>query len=199
MAKGEGRGHRTAARRRARRSPHSLAEAEAALDVGPGGARTQLAARPAEPAARLACRTARDETANVEVRRWGEPRSSDFTPRDHVELGERLRGLDFEAGGAHRRLALRRDARPSLARLHRALAQFMLDLHTREHGLHRSLRAVPRLAASGADAAPASCPSSSRTCSAVRGEQGYYLIPTAEVPVTNLVRDADRRRPSRCR
>ena len=73
-----------------------------------------------------------DETANVEVRRWGQPRIFDFTPRDHVELGARL-GLDFETGAllsGARFTFLRGPA----ARLHRALAQFMLDLHTHEHG-----------------------------------------------------------------
>jgi seryl-tRNA synthetase len=73
-----------------------------------------------------------DDTANVEVRRWGRPRTFDFTPRDHVELGARL-GLDFETGAllsGARFTFLRGPA----ARLHRALAQFMLELHTREHG-----------------------------------------------------------------
>jgi seryl-tRNA synthetase len=74
-----------------------------------------------------------DESANREVRRWGEPRRFAFTPRDHVELGERLGGLDFEAAT---RLSGARFVvmRAEVARLHRALAQFMLDLHTREHG-----------------------------------------------------------------
>jgi len=75
----------------------------------------------------------RDESANVEVRRWGEPPRFDFAPRDHVEIGERLAGLDFEAAA---RIAGSRFVvmRGEVARLHRALAQFMLDLHTREHG-----------------------------------------------------------------
>ncbi|HSF77352.1 MAG TPA: serine--tRNA ligase, partial [Steroidobacteraceae bacterium] len=75
----------------------------------------------------------RDESANVELRRWGEPRQLDFAPLDHIALGEKLGGLDFEAAtrisGA--RFAVMRGA---VARLHRALAQFMLDLHTAEHG-----------------------------------------------------------------
>ncbi|MGH8310240.1 MAG: serine--tRNA ligase, partial [Steroidobacteraceae bacterium] len=75
----------------------------------------------------------RDESANVEIRRWGKPRTFSFKPRDHVEVGERLGGLDFEAAG---RIAGARFAvmRSGVARLHRALAQFMLDLHAREHG-----------------------------------------------------------------
>ena len=75
----------------------------------------------------------RDEGANVELRRWGEPRHFTFKPRDHVAVGERLGGLDFEAAA---RMSGARFVviRAGLARLHRALAQFMLDLHTREHG-----------------------------------------------------------------
>src|SRR5690606_40542637 len=74
-----------------------------------------------------------DETANVEVRRWGEPRRFEFPVRDHVALGERMGGLDAEAGA---RLAGARFTvlRGELARLHRALSQFMLDLHTGDHG-----------------------------------------------------------------
>ena len=75
----------------------------------------------------------RDESANDEVRRWGEPRNFDFTPKDHVELGEKLGGLDFETAAkiSGARFSVMRGG---IARLHRALAQFMLDLHTREHG-----------------------------------------------------------------
>src|SRR6185437_7157269 len=74
-----------------------------------------------------------DETANVEVRRWGEPRRFTFKARDHIELGERLGGLDFEAAA---RISGARFVvmKSKVARLHRALAQFMLDLHTGEHG-----------------------------------------------------------------
>ena len=74
-----------------------------------------------------------DESANREIARWGEPRRCDFPLRDHVEIGERLGGLDFAAAA---RIAGARFVvmRSQVARLHRALAQFMLDLHTREHG-----------------------------------------------------------------
>src|SRR5262249_23590723 len=75
----------------------------------------------------------KDESANVEIRRWGEPRTLSFKPRDHVEIGERLGGLDFEAAvriSGSRFVVMR----SQIAHLHRALAQFMLDLHTREHG-----------------------------------------------------------------
>jgi seryl-tRNA synthetase len=127
-----------------------------------------------------------DETANVEVRRWGEPRALAFEPRDHVDVGERLRGLDFEAAGriAGARFVVRRGA---VARLHRALAQFMLDLHTREHGYTELY--VPYLANTAAFTGTGQLPKFKQDLFAVEGEQGFHLIPTAEVPVTNLVRE----------
>jgi seryl-tRNA synthetase len=128
-----------------------------------------------------------DENANVELRRWGTPRSFDFTPRDHVELGERLgRGMDFEAGAriAGARFVVLRD---KIARLHRALGQFMLDLHTREHGYTEVY--VPYMASPAALMGTGQLPKFEQDLFAVRSDQNYYLIPTAEVPVTNLVRD----------
>jgi seryl-tRNA synthetase len=128
-----------------------------------------------------------DEHANVELRRWGTPRSFDFTPRDHVELGEKLaRGLDFEAGAriAGSRFVVLRDA---VARLHRALGQFMLDLHTREHGYTEVY--VPYLASPASLRGTGQLPKFEQDLFAVRSEHNYYLIPTAEVPVTNLVRE----------
>jgi seryl-tRNA synthetase len=128
-----------------------------------------------------------DETANAEIRRWGEPRRFDFKPRDHVELGERLgRGMDFEAGAriaGSRFVVLRSD----IARLHRALGQFMLDLHTREHGYTEVY--VPYMASPASLTGTGQLPKFEQDLFAVRSEQNYYLIPTAEVPVTNLVRD----------
>ena len=122
-----------------------------------------------------------DETANVELRRWGTPRDFAFTPRDHVRLGEALGMLDFEAAA---RISGARFAvlRGGVARLHRALVQFMLDLHTREHGYTEVY--VPYLVgAARADRAPGSCPSSRTTCSASpRATTSCFLIPTAEVP-----------------
>ncbi|MBV8342782.1 MAG: serine--tRNA ligase [Gammaproteobacteria bacterium] len=127
----------------------------------------------------------RDESANAEVHRWGEPRQLAFKPRDHVELGERLGGLDFEAAS---RLSGTRFVvmRGGVARLHRALAQFMLDLHTREHGyteLH-----VPYMVRPAALVGTGQLPKFEQDLFAVRAEPPFYLIPTAEVPVTNLVR-----------
>jgi len=127
-----------------------------------------------------------DESANREVRRWGEPRRFPFSARDHVDLGERLGGLDFAAAA---RISGARFVvmRGTVARLHRALAQFMLDLHTREHGFTEVH--VPYLVQPQALIGTGQLPKFEQDLFAVRGEQGFYLIPTAEVPVTNLVRE----------
>jgi seryl-tRNA synthetase len=127
----------------------------------------------------------RDESANVEVRRWGEPKSFVFEPKDHVALGEPL-GMDFEAAG---RISGARFVVMTgmLAKLHRALAQFMLDLHVREHGYREAY--VPYLVHSTALVGTGQLPKFGQDLFAVHGEPGFYLIPTAEVPLTNLVRD----------
>ena len=132
----------------------------------------------------------KDETANVEVRRWGEPRALGFKARDHIEIGERLGGLDFEAAA---RISGARFVvmKGQVARLHRALAQFMLDLHTGEHGYTEVY--VPYLVQKQALLGTGQLPKFEQDLFAVRAEQSdspaFYLIPTAEVPVTNLVRD----------
>jgi len=128
----------------------------------------------------------RDASANREVRRWGEPRGLGFKARDHIEIGERLGGLDFEAAAriSGSRFVVMRGA---VARLHRALAQFMLDLHTREHGYTEVY--VPYLAQRAAFIGTGQLPKFEQDLFAVRGEQEFFLIPTAEVPVTNLVRE----------
>ncbi|MFO7278756.1 MAG: serine--tRNA ligase [Pseudomonadota bacterium] len=128
----------------------------------------------------------RDESANVEVRRWGEPRKFDFEPKDHVEIGERLAGLDFEAAAriSGARFAVMRNG---VARLHRALAQFMLDLHTREHGYTEVY--TPYLVQRHALVGTGQLPKFEQDLFAVKGEQDFFLIPTAEVSLTNLVRE----------
>ncbi len=128
----------------------------------------------------------RDETGNVEVRRWGEPRKFDFKPRDHVELGEKLGGLDFEAAA---RISGARFVvmRSQVARLHRAIGQFMLDLHTREHGYTEVY--VPYLVQAPSLQGTGQLPKFKADLFEVSGERELFLIPTAEVPVTNLVRD----------
>jgi seryl-tRNA synthetase len=128
----------------------------------------------------------RDESANVEVRRWGEPRALTFKPRDHVEIGEHLGGLDFEAAS---RISGARFVvmRSQVAQLHRALAQFMLDLHTREHGYTEVN--VPYLVHPEALVGTGQLPKFEQDLFRVQGEQTFYLIPTSEVTVTNLVRE----------
>ena len=128
----------------------------------------------------------RGEEDNLEVRRWGEPRRFEFEPKDHVQVGEMLGGLDFEAAA---RMSGARFVvmRGGVARLHRALAQFMLDLHTREHGYTEVH--VPYLVQPQALTGTGQLPKFEQELFAVRGEQHFYLIPTAEVPVTNLVRE----------
>jgi seryl-tRNA synthetase len=127
----------------------------------------------------------RDETSNVEVRRWGEPRKLAFAPKDHVEVGARL-GLDFDAAA---RISGARFVvmTGNLAKLHRALIQFMLDLHVREHAYREAY--VPYLVHAAALVGTGQLPKFEQDLFAVRGDPGYFLIPTAEVPVTNLVRD----------
>ena len=136
----------------------------------------------------------RDETGNVEVARWGTPRSFDFAVRDHVDLGEGLGQLDFEAAVklTGSRFTVMKGG---LARLHRALAQFMLDVHTAEHGYTEvyvpylvnadSLRGTGNLPKFESDLFQVPRDSKQSETDADK----LYLIPTAEVPVTNLVRD----------
>jgi len=128
-----------------------------------------------------------DETANVEVRSVGAPRTFDFEPLDHVDLGARHGGMDFEAAAAlsGARFVVLRGA---LARLHRALIQLMLDMHTREHGYTEMY--VPYLVEAATVTGTGQLPKFEADLFATRGERPLYLIPTAEVPLTNLVRDS---------
>lgn len=133
----------------------------------------------------------RDENDNLEVSRWGEPRTYDFEVRDHVTLGEMTGGLDFAAAvkltGA--RFVVMKG---QMARMHRALAQFMLDLHTEQHGYletyvpylvnHDTLYGTGQLPKFGGDLFH------TRPLEEEADSSSYALIPTAEVPVTNLVR-----------
>ncbi len=127
------------------------------------------------------------EDDNVELRTWGTPRDFDFEPRDHVALGEALRGLDFETASrlAHSRFAVMRGP---VARLHRALTQFMLDLHTREHGYVETY--VPYLVNADTLYGTGQLPKFEEDLFKMEGENPLYLIPTAEVLATNLVADS---------
>ncbi|MHB8386047.1 serine--tRNA ligase [Metallibacterium sp.] len=130
----------------------------------------------------------KDETANVEQRRWGTPRGFDFAVRDHVEIGARDGGLDGEAGA---KLSGARFTvlRGGIARLHRALAQFMLDLHTGEHGYLECN--VPLLVNPEVMQGTGQLPKFEEDLFATQvGDTRRYLIPTAEVALTNLVRES---------
>src|SRR5215469_7541639 len=133
----------------------------------------------------------RSEADNREVRRWGEPREFPFEPKDHVQVGEGLRGIDFEAAA---RMSGARFVvmRGQVSHLHRALAQFMLDVHTAEHGYTEVY--VPYLVQRQALLGTGQLPKFEDDLFKVSGkseaaaQQAFYLISTAEVPVTNLVR-----------
>jgi seryl-tRNA synthetase len=127
-----------------------------------------------------------DENANVEVRRWGDIPQFDFTPRDHVDIATDLGLLDLD-GAAKITGARFSVLKGDLARLQRALIQFMLDLHTREHGYQEVY--VPYLVNKESLLGTGQLPKFSEDLFTIEGEQGFALIPTAEVPVTNLVRD----------
>ncbi len=127
-----------------------------------------------------------DESANTEVRRWGEPREFDFDVQDHIDLGAGLGMLDFEA--ASRMSGARFSVmRGPLARLHRALIQFMLDTHTTEHGYEEAY--VPYLVQTQALVGTGQLPKFGEDLFRTSDERPFYLIPTAEVPVTNLAMD----------
>ncbi len=125
------------------------------------------------------------EADNEEVRRWGEPRKFDFEVKDHIDTGEALGMMDFEAAAklSGSRFAVMTGP---LARLHRALIQFMLDLHTNEHG-YREIY-VPYLVNSDSLRGTGQLPKFEEDLFAIR-DHDFYLIPTAEVPVTNLARN----------
>ncbi|RAU19334.1 serine--tRNA ligase [Nitrincola tibetensis] len=128
-----------------------------------------------------------DENDNVEVRRWGAPADFDFDVLDHVAVGERNAALDFETAAklTGSRFAVMRGP---MARLHRALAQFMLDTHTLEHGYEEVN--VPFMVNADSLQGTGQLPKFEEDLFKVPfGDRNYYLIPTAEVPVTNLVRD----------
>lgn len=128
----------------------------------------------------------RDEEDNREERRWGEPTQFDFEPKDHVDLGVDSGMMNFEAAAkitGSRFVTLQ----GSLARMQRALAQFMLDTHTGEHGYTETY--VPFLVNADSLQGTGQLPKFEEDLFKLSGELSYYLIPTAEVPVTNLVRD----------
>ena len=128
-----------------------------------------------------------DETGNVELRTWGVVPSFEFEPRDHVELGELHKMMDSEAAAklAGARFTL---LKSSFARLHRALAQFMLDVHTGEHGYTEVY--VPYLVKGETMQGTGQLPKFADDAFATTDDPPRYLVPTAEVPVTNLAADS---------
>ncbi len=128
----------------------------------------------------------KDEADNVEIRRWGEPKIFDFEVKDHVDLGAVNGWLDFETASkltGSRYVVMH----GQMAKLHRALIQFMLDVHTNEHGYTEVY--VPYIVNSESLKGTGQLPKFEEDLFCVDKEAGHYLIPTAEVPVTNIARD----------
>ncbi|WP_144394801.1 serine--tRNA ligase [Pleionea sediminis] len=131
-----------------------------------------------------------DEDDNVEIRRWGEPRTFDFEVKDHIALGEMGQGLDFAASAklTGSRFVVMKNR---MARLHRALVQFMIDVHTSEHNYEEVY--VPYMVNRDSLMGTGQLPKFEEDLFAIKGStqdnRPLYLIPTAEVPLTNLVRD----------
>ena len=128
----------------------------------------------------------KDESDNVEVRKWGEPKVFDFEVKDHVDLGDVNGWLDFETASkltGSRYVVMH----GQMAKLHRALIQFMLDVHTEEHGYTEVY--VPYIVNSDSLRGTGQLPKFEEDLFCVDKEAGQYLIPTAEVPVTNIARD----------
>ncbi|WP_444941581.1 serine--tRNA ligase [Microbulbifer sp. ZKSA004] len=156
---------------------HALTELQGELDA-------ILSAIPNLPDASVPEGESEDD--NVEVRRWGQPRTFDFEVKDHVDLGTHLGGLDFEMAV---KLTGSRFAVMSgdVARLHRALAQFMLDTHTEEHGYQETN--VPVVVNADSLYGTSQLPKFEEDLFKLEDDRGFYLIPTAEVPLTNMYRD----------
>jgi seryl-tRNA synthetase len=127
----------------------------------------------------------RNEHDNVEVRRWGEPRKFDFPAKDHVDIGEGLKGMDFETAAkiAGARFYV---LKAGIARLHRAIAQLMLQMHTEEHGYTEVY--VPYMVNARAADVPSSLAKFREDLFKIEGRD-LFLIPTAEYPVTNFLQD----------
>jgi seryl-tRNA synthetase len=127
-----------------------------------------------------------DEEANVEILSWGEPKSFSFEAKDHVDVGEAIGGLDFDTASklTGSRFAVMQGG---IARLHRALIQFMLDTHINEHGYNEIY--VPYIVNADSLRGTGQLPKFEADLFKLEGEHDFYLIPTAEVPVTNIARD----------
>ena len=127
------------------------------------------------------------EEDNMEIRSWGEPRKFDFQPKDHSELGENNGGIDFESAAklSGSRFVVMKDG---YAKLHRALKQFMLDVQTEENGYTEMY--VPNIVRSDCLEGTGQLPKFADDQYKIENEEALYLIPTAEVPLTNLIRES---------
>lgn len=128
----------------------------------------------------------KDESSNQELHRWGEPRTFDFEIQDHVAVGEKLESMDFATASklTGSRFVVMQGG---IARMHRALIQFMLDTHCAKHGYNEVY--VPYIVNRDSLLGTGQLPKFAEDLFRLEGENEYYLIPTAEVPVTNIVRD----------
>jgi seryl-tRNA synthetase len=131
--------------------------------------------------------TGSDENDNVEVRAWGTPKQFDFDVKDHVDLGAELGGLDFDVAAKITGSRFSQ-MRGGLASLHRALTQFMLNTHIHEHGYEEVY--VPYIVNRDSLFGTGQLPKFEEDLFKLEDDRGFYLIPTAEVPVTNIYRDA---------
>jgi len=162
----------------------ALAEKESALGELTAEFDALLHGIPNVPDERVPAGASEDD--NQEVRRWGEPRAFDFEPKDHVAIGEAAGGLDFETAvkiTGSRFVVMKGE----IARLHRAIVQLMLDTHTTEHGYVEVN--VPNMVNADSAYGTGQLPKFEEDLFKLTDERGFYLIPTAEVPVTNFVRD----------
>ena len=161
-----------------------LEEAEKALAVVQEDMNTIMMSLPNIPDASVP--DGKSEDDNAEIRKWGEPKKFNFKVKDHVDLGEALGQLDFETGSkiTGSRFTVMHGG---IANMHRALIQFMLDLHSTEHGYTETY--VPYIVNSDSLRGTGQLPKFEEDLFKLRAEQEFYLIPTAEVPVTNIVRD----------
>lgn len=159
-------------------------EAESALNEVQEQLESYLSGVPNTPDPEVPAGQSEDE--NVEIRRWGEPRVFDFEVKDHVDLGASLGLLDFETATkiTGSRFAVMKG---DIARLHRALIQFMLNTHTQEHG-YQEIN-VPYMVNSDSLFGTGQLPKFEEDLFKLTDERNFYLIPTAEVPVTNVYRD----------
>src|SRR5437867_1912209 len=184
LMKGGKREAADAQRRQVNELKNRIAELDRKREAAEARIRELLSTLPNIPHASVP--VGKDESANQEFRRWGTKPEFDFEPKDHVDLGTSLGILDLERAAkiAGARFAILNGAG---ARLERALIDFMLDLHTREHGYRETL--PPFIVNRDALFGTGQLPKFEADLFKLEDERGFYLVPTAEVPVTNYYRE----------